>query len=79
MLFRTYEPSPPLSDFIEHFWLVDGYSCLHVRERIFPTGTFELVFNLRDDELRLYNETDSGGCSRYVGSLGAIQRIFRYR
>jgi AraC-like DNA-binding protein len=78
MLFRAYEPGPPLSDFIENFWLYDGYSCLHVRERIFPTGAFELVFNLRDDELRLYNETDSGGCSRYSGSLvsGPYNRFF---
>jgi AraC-like DNA-binding protein len=69
MLFRKYAPGPPLSDFIENFWLYDGYSRLHVRERIFPSGTFELVFNLRDDELRLYNETNSGGCGRYSGSL----------
>jgi Domain of unknown function (DUF6597) len=69
MLLRAYQPGPPLSDFIENMWLYDGYSCLHARERIFPSGTFELVFNLRDDELRIYNETDSGGCSRYSGSL----------
>ncbi|HEX4783029.1 MAG TPA: hypothetical protein VH350_01730 [Candidatus Sulfotelmatobacter sp.] len=25
MLFRSYKPSPPLSDFIENFWLYDGY------------------------------------------------------
>jgi AraC-like DNA-binding protein len=69
MLFRIYEPGPPLSNFIQNFWLYDGCSCLHVHERIFPSGTFELVFNLRDDELRIYHRTDSGGCSRYSGSL----------
>jgi AraC-like DNA-binding protein len=69
MLFRTYKPGPPLSDFIENFWLYDYHSGLHVRERIFPSGTFELVFNLRDDELRLYYETDSDMGSRYSGSL----------
>lgn len=69
MLFRLYKPGPPLSDFIENFWLYDGCSPVHVRERIFPSGTFELVFNLRDDELRIYNEADSGACSRYSGSL----------
>ena len=69
MLLQAFQPGPPLSDFIENFWLYDGYSRLHVRERIFPSGTFELVFNLRDNGLRIYNQTDSGGCSRYSGSL----------
>jgi hypothetical protein len=59
MLFRAHKPGFPLSDFIENFWLYDGYSSPHTHERIFPTGTFELVFNLRDDELRIYREAIS--------------------
>lgn len=70
MLFRAYKPGPPLSDFIEHFWLYDGYSSAYVHERIFPTGTFELVFNLRDDELRIYEGSESPlSCGRYSGAL----------
>jgi len=69
MLFRAYKPGPPLSDFIENFWLYDGYSSPHTHERVFPSGTFELVFNLCDDELRIYGETDCGECSRYSGAL----------
>jgi AraC-like DNA-binding protein len=69
MLFRSYRPVPPLSDFIEHFWLYDGYSSAHVHERIFPTGAFELVFNLRDDELRIYEGNESRLRSRYSGAL----------
>lgn len=69
MLFRSYRPAPPLSDFIENFWLYDGYSSPHVHERIFPSGTFELVFNLREDELRIYRETDAGRYGRYSGAL----------
>lgn len=71
MLFRTYQPRPPLSGLIENFWLYEGYSSSHRHERIFPTGAFELVFNLRDDELRTYEEDDSGEYShrRYAGSL----------
>ena len=68
MLFRAYKPGPPLSHFIENFWLYDGCSPLQMHERIFPTGTFELIFNLRDDELRIFKKSDSG-CSRYCGSL----------
>ena len=69
MLFRSYKPVPPLSDFIENFWLYDGYSCSHAHERIFPTGRFELVFNLRNDELRIYEDSESTLCSRYSGAL----------
>lgn len=69
MLFRAYRPGPPLSDFIDNLWLYDGYSSPHTHERIFPSGTFELVFNLRDDELRIYSASGSGRCSRYPGAL----------
>ena len=69
MLFRAYKPGAQLSDSIENFWLYDGYSSPHTHERIFPSGTFELVFNLRDDELRIYGETDSRSCNRYSGAL----------
>src|SRR5579863_910827 len=69
MLFRSYRPAPPLSMFIEHFWLYDGYSCAYLHERIFPTGAFELVFNLRDDELRVYRDNTSPLCDGYSGAL----------
>ena len=69
MLFRAYRPNSPLSDFIEHFWLYDGYSCAYAHERIFPTGAFDLVFNLRDDELRIYEDDEPLSCSRYSGAL----------
>ncbi len=69
MLFRSYRPAAPLSDFIEHFWLYDGYSCAYTHERIFPTGTFELVFNLRSDELRIHEHNESVLGSRYSGAL----------
>lgn len=71
MLFRAYKPGPPLSGFIEDFWLYDGYSSAYVHERIFPTGTFELVFNLRDDELQIYEGNKSFSCSCYSGALAS--------
>ena len=68
MLFHTYRPEP-LSDFIEHFWLYEGYSRAYAHERIFPTGSFELVFNLRNDELRIFEVNESLLRSRYSGAL----------
>ena len=69
MLFRSYKPSPPLSDFIENFWLYQRYESPHFKERIFPSGTFELVFNLRDDELRIYKAAQPARCARFSGSI----------
>lgn len=69
MLFRSYRPIPPLSVFIENFWLYDGYSCPHLKERILPSGTFEIVFNLRDDELRIYKSDRSDRCARFHGAV----------
>jgi hypothetical protein len=69
MLFRWYKPSPPLSQFVENFWLYDGYSSPHFKERIFPSGTFEIVFNLREDELRIYRKPRPDLCVRFPGAI----------
>jgi AraC-like DNA-binding protein len=69
MLFRSYRPSPPLSDYIEKFWLYDGYESPHFQERILPSGTFELVFNLRENELRIYKAARPDHCERLSGAL----------
>ena len=45
----AYVPKPPLSDYIETFWAYDAYGAGHTRERVFPTGTSEIVFPLGDD------------------------------
>jgi hypothetical protein len=52
MLFRSYAPAAPLADFVQDFWLYDDYRPRHLRERILPSATVELVINLGDDELR---------------------------
>ena len=57
--FRSYRLGPPLSDFVESFWLCDGYASPHLRERILPTGTFRLVFNVRDGERTPLRSTTS--------------------
>ena len=49
MLFRTYVPGPPLSDFVDYFWLCEGYRPPHARERAVPDGSMRLIVNLRDN------------------------------
>jgi hypothetical protein len=53
MFYRSYTPAPPLGDFIGRFWLCSD-APPDPRERILPSGTIELVVNLRDDEIRIY-------------------------
>ncbi len=50
----TYIPKPPLSNFVECFWLLDGFT-QPSKERALPTGTVELVISLREDKLRVFN------------------------
>jgi len=55
MLYRARKPSPPLSAFVDLFWLYEGYAVPHQRERLLPDGTVELVINLNEDKIRVYN------------------------
>src|SRR5215831_10782661 len=78
MFFRSYNPIAPLSDFIENIWVYRGFESPRLKERIFPSGTFELVFNLRDDELRIQNGVPSNGYKRFSGAIvsGPYQGFF---
>lgn len=69
MLFQSYAPCAPLCTFIEDFWLYEDYTGEHLRERILPSGTFEMVFNLHDDELRIYGPSNPNECRRFAGAL----------
>jgi uncharacterized protein DUF6597/helix-turn-helix protein len=44
--FHLYRPAPPLSEFVDSFWIYEGYAPPHGRERLLPTGTTELVFTV---------------------------------
>src|SRR5215468_10975643 len=77
-IFNFYEPKPPLSKFVDNFWLYEGYEPEHKTERILPTGTLELVINLRQNELRFYDAEPCENCSRFSGAIvsGASGRGF---
>lgn len=69
MLYRLYSPPPPLGHFVELLWLYEGFRPAHRRERLLPTGTVEIVFNLREDRSVTYAQQDIG---RPVARSGAI-------
>jgi AraC-like DNA-binding protein len=77
-IFNFYKPKPPLSKFVDNFWLYEGHEAERKTERILPTGTLELVINLRQNELRFYDAERPENCSRFSGAIvsGAHGRGF---
>jgi AraC-like DNA-binding protein len=78
MLFRCYVPRAPLCEFVSDFWLYENYEGAHPHELILPSGTFEMVFNLQEDELRIYSPAEPDKCRRFAGALvsGPYSRPF---
>jgi AraC-like DNA-binding protein len=77
-IFNFYKPKPPLSKFVDSFWLYEGRGAEPETERILPTGTLELAINLRQNELRFYDAERPEKCSRLSGAVvsGAHGRGF---
>jgi AraC-like DNA-binding protein len=48
-------PSPPLSQFVQCFWYCEGAPLTHTKERLMPTGEAAIIFNLRDEAIRIYD------------------------
>lgn len=77
MLSAVHTPAAPLSTFVSNLWsLSDAPS--HARERIVPSGAFELVINLHEDEFRIYESSESERAQRFSGVMvsGAYRRFF---
>jgi AraC-like DNA-binding protein len=77
MFSAVHTPSQPLSTFVANLWaLSDAPS--HARERIVPSGAFELVINLHEDEFRIYDSNEAEPVRRFSGAMvsGAYRRFF---
>src|SRR5262245_7612311 len=61
-----HEPAPPLGRYILNFW-----HCASVpfqpRARILPSGTLELIVNLHEDKIRIFDSAQSSHCRRFPG------------
>lgn len=77
MLFRTYAPSMPVGGLVDTLWLLADVPP-HRMERILPSGTIELVINLIENEIRIYDPVRIDSCRKYSGAVvsGAYSRCF---
>ncbi len=77
MFYLTHAPGPPLSEFVDYFWLFEGGQTPR-KERIVPSGTIELVINLHDDEVRIHDREQPEQPKRFSGAVlsGTYSSIF---
>jgi len=63
--YRLHLPRALLSEFIEVLWLYENLQPSHASERVLPTGTVELVINLREEAARSFDGVVAGPHSRF--------------
>jgi AraC-like DNA-binding protein len=68
--YHSITPDRLLTAFVDRFWHLSDAPA-HSRERILPSGTMELVINLHEDEVRIYDGKCPERCKRFSGSVVA--------
>jgi hypothetical protein len=46
--YRRHAPRAPLSQFVDFLWLYDRAAPSHPTERVLPTGTVDIIIDLRE-------------------------------
>ena len=68
MLYVSYQPGPPLNEFVDNFWLIEGGQAQRL-EKILPCGTSELVVNLKNDEIHIHDPQQPERYRRFSGAV----------
>ena len=55
---RRHIPQPPLSGLVSCLWYWEGEPSNHRLERLLPNGEPSIIFNLREEPLRIYEAQD---------------------
>jgi len=58
-VYLTYTPQPPLSSFVEHFWLTEEHDQPFTREVALPSGNTQLIIQLEGDPQRIVTQRGS--------------------
>jgi AraC-like DNA-binding protein len=59
MIHKLHFPKPPLAQFVENIWLVQGHTADSTREKILPDGAIELIFDLDPEPKTIFASEDS--------------------
>jgi len=60
-----HTPAAPLSAFVECFWYWEGAPQSHAKERLLPNGEASIIFNLRNEPIRIYDARDFNKYASY--------------
>ena len=69
MDYRLYRPPPPLASFVNCFWYWEGAPQAHAKEQLMPNGEPAIIFNLRDEPMRIYDARDLSRCESFSYSV----------
>jgi AraC-like DNA-binding protein len=72
MLYLDRVPSPPLDRFIASLWFCRSEPRPFALERVLPTGTAQLIINLKEDRTRMYDPqsgTVRAGCGTVLSGI----------
>ena len=59
MIYKIHFPQPPLSQFVENIWLVEGFQADYTREKILPDGAIELIIDLDSEPKSIFESETS--------------------
>lgn len=77
MRYVSFRPGPPLNELVDHFWLIERGQAPRL-EKILPSGTNELVVNLKHNEIHIHDVDQHARYRRYAGAVfsGTYSRSF---
>ena len=77
MLYLSHRPNPPLNEFIDYLWLIEGGQAPRL-EKILPCATSELVVNLKNNEIHIHDPNQPEQCRWFSGAVfsGTYSRPF---
>ena len=67
--YRAYTPQPPLAEFVDKIWLYEGFEHKHTRERRLPDGSIELIINLHEDTIPVYDPQNTNQFQTFRGTV----------
>lgn len=74
--YRTIPPPEELRPFIRSFWIYEGYRPEHLRDRVLPTGTLEIIVPLGGKRLSWTELTGRDGACRTALVSGPRRSAF---